>query len=124
VLFRLSKTAVVVALSLSIGLHWALLQTVAWTGMVLNYSQTAPLTEALAKTFDGKHPCNLCKLVDAGKKSEKKQEAQKPASKLEVFLAANQAVLFPPRFVQPSSVASHTVMARFLTPPTPPPRQA
>lgn len=123
-LFRLSKLVIVVALSLSIGLHWAFLQAVAWTGMVVNYFQTAPLAEALAKTFDGNHPCKLCKLVDEGQKFGKKQEAQQPSIKLEVFLSANPVVLFPPRFDPPSVAANDPPLARSQTPPTPPPRVA
>ena len=123
-LFRLSKIVLAVALSLSLGLHWALLQSVAWAGMVVNYSQTAPLTEALAKTFDGQHPCQLCKLVNEGKKSEQKQETQKPVIKFEVFLVSNQVVLFPPGFDSPQVAASDPLTVRSQTPPTPPPRQA
>jgi len=37
----LFKSATVAVLVLSLGLHWALLQTVAWTGMILAYSCAA-----------------------------------------------------------------------------------
>ena len=124
VLSRFSKLVLAVALSLSIGLHWTLLQAVAWTGMVVNYSQTAPLTVALAKTFDGKHPCQLCRLVDEGQKSEKKQDTLKPVIKLEVFLGANQVMLFPPRFDSPPAPLSDPLIVRCQTPPTPPPKVA
>ncbi len=74
----------VLVLVFSLGLHWALLQTIAWTGMIVSYSQDASLKEALAKTFDGKHPCCLCKVVQQGRTDEKKQEQQQvnPDSKL------------------------------------------
>ena len=39
-------------------------------------STTESFCAALSKTFDGKHPCKLCKLVKEGKKSESKSEAQ------------------------------------------------
>jgi hypothetical protein len=58
---RLPKLAVVAALACSMGLHWGFFQSVAWVGMVIHYSHDAPLTEALMKTFDGHHPCALCK---------------------------------------------------------------
>ena len=86
----------VAALAISIGLHWAVLQSVAWVGMVVNYSQSAPLAVALARTFDGRHPCKLCKLVNEGKKSEKSQELQKPAAKIDFFLSQNPVTIFPP----------------------------
>ena len=64
VLGRLFKALVIVALVSSIGLHWVLLQSVAWTSMVVSYAQTGTFREALAKTFDGKHPCPLCKEIN------------------------------------------------------------
>jgi hypothetical protein len=64
---RLPKLAVITALAGSIGLHWGFFQSVAWVGMVINYSHDAPLPEALVKTFDGKHPCCLCKEIAKGK---------------------------------------------------------
>ena len=41
-------------------MHLPLLQVVAWTGMVVKYAQTAPLSTAIEMTFDGDHPCPLC----------------------------------------------------------------
>ena len=52
---RASKFLIVLALAFSLGLHWIFLQSVAWAGMVVNYSRTASLQEAVAKTFDGQH---------------------------------------------------------------------
>jgi hypothetical protein len=49
--------------ALSVGLHLALVQVVGWVNMAVEFSHSLPLTEALVKTFDGKHPCELCKLV-------------------------------------------------------------
>jgi hypothetical protein len=39
------------------------LQVVAWTRMLYQYSQGSTVSEALQKTFDGKHPCEICKRV-------------------------------------------------------------
>ncbi len=67
-------------------MHWTLLQTVAWTGMVISYSHRAPLREALSKTFDGKHPCALCKAIQKGRAEEQKRDNQQlnPSAKLDV----------------------------------------
>ena len=75
-------------LVLFLGLHWALLQAVAWTGMLINYSRDASLTEAVTKTFDGEHPCKLCNAIKQGRAEEKKQEQRQPksVSKLDVGL--------------------------------------
>ena len=78
----------VAVLVLSLGLHWALLQTVAWTGMLVSYSRDGSFKQAVAKTFDGKHPCPLCKVIEKGRAEEKKQEQQqsKPGAKMDLGL--------------------------------------
>lgn len=78
----------VLVLVLSLGLHWALLQTVAWTGMIVSYSRDASFTEAVSKTFDGEHPCALCKVIQKSRADEKKQDQQqaKPISKMDLGL--------------------------------------
>ena len=50
---RLFKWLVAGLLILTIGGHWAVLQSVAWVGMAVSYSQNASFKEALQKTFDG-----------------------------------------------------------------------
>ena len=56
-----------------VGGHWALLQTGAWLGMIVQYSQRAGLKAGLAQTFDGEHPCSVCKSIQDGKKQEQKK---------------------------------------------------
>jgi hypothetical protein len=56
-----------------LGGHWALLQTTAWVGMIVQYSQRDGLTAGLAQTFDGEHPCSVCKAIQDGKKQEQKK---------------------------------------------------
>jgi hypothetical protein len=78
----------VLVLVLSLGLHWALLQTLAWTGMIITYSRDASLREAISMTFDGEHPCSLCKVIKQGRSEEKQPEQQqvRPGSKLDCAL--------------------------------------
>ena len=121
---RLPRLAIAAALACSIGLHWGLFQSVAWMGMVVSYSQDAPLKEALAKTFDGKHPCPLCKVVAEGKKSEKKSEATLSLKKFEGLNQALAIVIFPPASFP--SIEAQEVFPEALAhaPPIPPPRTA
>ena len=63
-------SAAVAVLVLILGLHWAALQTIAWSRMVLEYSRTASLSEAIRMTFDGQHPCRLCLAVREGRRAE------------------------------------------------------
>ncbi|MCC6234859.1 MAG: hypothetical protein IT580_19610, partial [Verrucomicrobiales bacterium] len=59
---RLSiRCVLALALVLATGLHWAVLQGVAWTGMLVTYSRDASLAEAVSRTLDGEHPCALCR---------------------------------------------------------------
>lgn len=51
-------------LAVLVGGHWGMLQVVAWTGMLIDYSQDNPFTTAVEMTFDGDHPCAICKQVD------------------------------------------------------------
>jgi hypothetical protein len=123
VLVKFSKWMLVATLSLSIGLHWTVLQSVAWCGMVITYSQGASLKEGLAKTFDGKHPCALCKQIAQGRQGEKKSDAQMDLKKLE-FLhdEAALAVLSPSTFVFLDACANRTAPLLMQSPPVPPPR--
>jgi hypothetical protein len=83
---QFGKWLVIAALIAMVGGHWAILQTAAWVGMAVSYSKTECIGKALVKTFDGKHPCKLCKLVSAGKQSEKKSEASVDFKKMDLFI--------------------------------------
>lgn len=91
----------VLVLALSLGLHWALLQTVAWTGMLVRYAQTDNFATAVSKTFDGDHPCPLCVAVEQGRAAERQQDKQatKFAPKLDagVLEAVTFVLAEPPR---------------------------
>jgi hypothetical protein len=41
-----------------------LLQGAAWLSMLIERSQSMALTDAVSTTFDGRHPCSLCKVVE------------------------------------------------------------
>lgn len=123
-LTKLAKVCLVAALAVSLGLHWVFLQTVAWAGMVATYSQTMPLKEALARTFDGKHPCDVCVLVREGQRSEKQKEAQLPLLKLDLVCAPARFVLLPPPTVAEFADALPIPQHLPLAPPVPPPRAA
>jgi hypothetical protein len=91
------KVSVVILLVLTLGLHWALLQTIAWTGMVVAYSADSSFRLGVVKTFDGKHPCPLCKIIKQGRTEEKKRQQERqvdPTLKLDLapFLAATELV--------------------------------
>jgi len=123
VLRRLGHWAVVCALVFTIGAHWAVLQSVAWIGMTVSYSQTSSLREALIKTFDGLHPCKLCKAVQEGKRSEKKPDTQKPLNKIDLFCISGSWAVKAAAFSPVSTQVSGPISAPRTNPPKPPPRQ-
>ena len=120
---RSEKWFVVAALILTLGGHWAILQTAAWVGMTINYSQNGSLSAALTKTFDGKHPCKLCKMVSEAKKSESKSEAQLDLKKLDFFALTTVEFYFAPLQQNPASPLP-LLLSRAQAPPTPPPISA
>jgi len=121
VFVRGKKFLVVLALVLSTGLHWAALQTVAWTTMLADNLRQQSLTQAVSQTFDGQHPCCLCKAIAAGKQSEKKTELSFQSQKLEFPpLNENFTLIAPTQFYflpQENSSAKSLVQKPLLQPP-------
>jgi hypothetical protein len=111
-------------LVLAIGGHWPLLQSVAWVKMFVTFSQTDDLKTAVAKTFDGKHPCSICSLVKQGKETEQKQTAQVSKIKIDFFLVNAEPFLIQvPSLIETTFVVpAHDPQA--ASPLTPPPRHA
>jgi hypothetical protein len=122
VFLRCGKILVVIALVLTTGLHWAALQTVAWTTMLARNLCTQSVSAAVSDTFDGEHPCPLCKAIAAGKKSEQKSEAVSPVLKMEFPPVSARMVLIPPSQFEVVSVPDSFAAATFAEPLLPPPR--
>ena len=64
-------------------------QAIAWAQMIRDYSKTATIAEAIAKTFKGRSPCGMCKKISA----ERQREGSAPAmvkveKKGEIFLVS------------------------------------
>jgi hypothetical protein len=103
VFVRIGKICLVLALMATLGAHWALLQSVAWTTMLADNLESSSFHDAVTMTFDGQHPCPICKAIAEAKKSEKKSEAVTTTLKLEfppvnenfVLIAPSQFELLP-----------------------------
>lgn len=91
--------------------------------MVISYSHQASLTEALAKTFDGKHPCKLCKNIAESKQSEKKADSDLDLKKFEFSFVASAFVFRAPVCFDDSHPCDLFAPVLTKTPPVPPPRQ-
>ncbi|HLP77276.1 MAG TPA: hypothetical protein VK327_10195 [Candidatus Paceibacterota bacterium] len=121
----LIRYAAVLLLVLSLGLHWAFLQSVAWVGMIANFSRDASLTEAVSKTFDGDHPCCLCKAIEKGRAEEKQQEQKqqvKPGSKMDPGLVWQTVAFDFSSAREHISAPDQTAVSRREAPPKPRPR--
>jgi len=123
VFHRIGHVLLILALIGATGTHWVLLQSVAWTTMLADNLRTESFSGAVRRTFDGKHPCNLCEHVAEGRKAEKKSEFPPCAKKLE-YLAERPTFVFSapedfrllPAFIDSAPALPHE-------PPVPPPRR-
>ena len=106
-----------------LGLHWGLLQTVAWTGMIISYSREATFKVAIGQTFDGAHPCPLCKAIAKGRAEEKKQSHQaQSGSKLDLGLIWQPTEFHFAFAHEPFCLSSFAWSSRTDEPPKPHPR--
>jgi hypothetical protein len=124
VLKRVGNSFLILALLTATNSQWFVLQSVAWASMIVCYSEKAPLKVALVHTFDGRHPCCLCKAIAAAKKSEKKKEFPLQVRKLEFPPVPEEvALLAPAQFRLLPMAHDSFAESPSLRPPTPPPRR-
>jgi hypothetical protein len=87
-------------LAMLVGGHWGMLQVVAWSSMLISYSQDATFAEAWDKTFSGEHPCAICKTVDRGIAADLVDDERKGPGKcfktVKLDAVVNAVVLMPP----------------------------
>lgn len=113
-------------LSLS-GAHWWVLQSIAWSGMIVSYSAKSGLLQGVEETFDGEHPCPMCKAIKQARESESSPaDSLAPVQKSALLLGLPpQAVPLPTHaaFPQVTQLAARASLIN-LPPPLPPPRAA
>ncbi|MEI6341602.1 MAG: hypothetical protein WCR07_06570 [Verrucomicrobiota bacterium] len=115
-------------LTASIGLHLAILQTVAWSLMFAGFIRSGDAVQvAVGKTFDGQHPCRLCAWVRSkaadSTNDAAPSHAQPNLPKLELA-GPSDAITWTSPLLTPARAASVLAFApsRSLAPPVPPPR--
>ena len=104
------------------GGNWCALQGFAWMTMLASDLRAESIGQAVTHTFDGRHPCPLCKAIAAGKKSERKTEWTGPPTRLEFPPPPRQFVWITPQRFGPRSPADGFAQTLRRQPPTPPPR--
>jgi len=95
---------------------------VAWTRMLVKNLRTASFIEAVVRTFDGQHPCPLCKVIAKARKSEKKAEYPQTLTKFEFPPMAQCSLFVALAPFDPVPMADVFVESLPQRPPTPPPR--
>ena len=120
---RIGRGLALIALLNFAGAHWIVLQSIAWSSMLAKHAQHSRLAEAVQKTFDGAHPCNLCKGMSRAQGTEKK-EASVPVEISKIPVLHEIA----PKFISISRIsiavvsAGQSLLARCDEPESPPPR--
>lgn len=123
-----SRFQLLVALTLcavATGSQWDVLQVVGWGRMVMTYSRTMSVSQAVSKTFSGEM-CDICRLVNAAGKADHATNPVpevKAESKALLFCHATPRVIFfapvVVSFVPTEPTAPSTLRS---APPVPPPR--
>ncbi|MGB0581856.1 MAG: hypothetical protein ACPGVU_19350 [Limisphaerales bacterium] len=90
---RISQSILILLVALFIGLHWMVLQSVAWAGMFVDYAADHSLEVAIAKTFDSSNQCEICKIVEAGTQETAPEKLK--TKKLDVFSGNNIVRVYP-----------------------------
>ena len=92
--------------------------------MIFEYSASDGLQAGLAKTFDGEHPCELCKSIANHKGAEKKHAAQFEFGKINVVSQAQAqvSVLYPAEKFWRWRLSKQSIFSVSRMPPVPPPR--
>ena len=121
-LHKAGRLLLIAALLASCGAHWLVLQSIAWTAMLVENSQRTSLVEAVKRTFDGAHPCDLCKQIATGQQHEKKSDAPAFTSRIELIHEVNAIALHPPRALREFDAPPRAAHVHFPRPLLQPPR--
>jgi hypothetical protein len=121
---RRLRLGIVLLVCLSLGVHRGVIQGIAWTQMLVHYASETTLLGAVEMTFDGEHPCPLCKAVQKDREAEGKQPQQSPqaASKLHAVLVNITTLTAPSADVFTFRMPRQSAVQRCQAPETPPPR--
>lgn len=124
-LLRLARLGIVGVVCLSLGMHWALLQGIAWTGMLISFVREGAVIEAVQKTFDGQHGCALCHKVKEGRDADpnQPQQAGQTLQKLDAVLVSFTKLIAPAGETISFAHLRETIVQRNELPETPPPKR-
>ncbi|MEZ5384784.1 MAG: hypothetical protein R3F13_04640 [Prosthecobacter sp.] len=122
---QLGRVGIVLLVCLSLGLHRGVVQSVAWTQMLVRYASENSLLDAVKMTFDGMHPCPLCEAVEDDRETERRQSSESPQQDKKMFavLVALPVLEAPPATSGFFPAVSLLAVPAPGEPETPPPRR-
>jgi hypothetical protein len=120
---KFGQVLMIVAVLSATGTHWLALQSVAWSTMLAENLQTASWQRAVQRTFDGRHPCCLCKEIAKDKQSEKKSDVQVELKKLDYSYSSFEFVFCRPSHFYEVRAANDAAISLTQPPSLPPPKE-
>jgi len=120
---KLGQVLMMIAVLTATGTHWLAFQSVAWTAMLAENLHTSSLSQAIQRTFDGKHQCCLCKEIAKDKQSEKKSDLQIEAKKLDFSHSRFEFVFCAPSHFYEIRAANDAAIFLAEPPSLPPPKE-
>lgn len=121
-LLRPAQYLLIVALFFALGGHWVVLQSVAWGRMIVEYSQQSSVKEAVVKTFDGQHPCDLCTTLSKAREKEKKSDVFLVIKKIEMIQSDSAQTPFRTGLSWKVAIVDRSARMLSIEPALPPPR--
>jgi hypothetical protein len=120
---KFGQVLMIVAMLMATGTHWLAFQSFAWTTMLAENLHTSSWQRAIQRTFDGKHPCCLCKQIAKDKQSEKKSDAQLEVKKLDFSHNQFEFVFCAPSRFYEVCAANDSIATLMHPPALPPPKE-
>ena len=110
------------------GSHWDLVQAYGWGRMIVTYSHSMSLRQAVETTFKGDTLCGVCEVVQGGKQQQDATGTKAPGTQApeKIFFVSTPGVLVyatpAPLCAGQIADASALASADRTAPPLPPPR--
>ncbi len=93
---RIAQLVACFAWLLASGGHWDVIQTFAWGRMIVGYSRTMSLDEAVTQTFDADNLCGVCEWVAESKTRDSASGTDTPG---DLVAKARPPLAMPPTYV-------------------------
>lgn len=112
------------ALLCSLDAHLPVLQVVAWTGMIASSARQDGLAEAIRDTFDGQHPCRLCRAIEREQHQPSESLKAAPVMPNDALpVARSDFTVAPPATRLAFAPSPESADAACFPPDVPPPRR-